>query len=94
MPRAKQYVATVAALENKRIAPAGVKRLGVSIQNTGLNPGRYRFENAVQLDGGDVTLVPGAKDDYLIPGSCPADAINLYSVLGTTFAIIEILEGQ
>jgi hypothetical protein len=92
MPRAKQYVTVAAAATPKRVSPAGVGRLGLIIQNTGVNPCLYRFENEVQEDGGDIEILANEKHEYLIPGSCPADALNFLSALGTTLAIVEILE--
>jgi hypothetical protein len=95
MPAAKQYVVIVAAGDvNNRITPAGARRIGIVIQNTGVNPCVYRWENAVQLDGGDIEMAAGGKDEYLIPETCPQEALNFSSTLGTTVAVVEILEGR
>lgn len=57
------------------------------IQNTGINAGTFRFENSVQNDGGDVVLA--SFDSVKFDVDCPIEALNLYSTLGTTFAVIE-----
>jgi hypothetical protein len=93
MPAAKQYVVVIgAAADSVRITPAGVARIGISIQNTGLNPCLYRWDNAVQQDGGDMELAVNEKHDFLFPATCPQQALNFFSTLGTTVAVIEILE--
>lgn len=95
MAKAKQYVVIVAPGDiNNRITPAGAKRIGIIIQNTGVNPCVYRWENAVQLDQGDIELAAGGMDRYLIPETCPEQALNFSSTLGTTVAVVEIMEGQ
>lgn len=87
---AKQYVGRVGAGARSRLAPVNPKRNLLYIQNTGVNAGLFRFENDVQLDGGDILLASGAF--VLFDVACPIDAINIYSLLGTTFAIIEGME--
>lgn len=67
--------------------PANKRRIFLQIQNTGVNPVLFRFENAVQRDGGDLVLTGGATLTYTNP--CPVERLNYLSLLGTTVAVIE-----
>lgn len=61
----------------------------LEIQNTGANPGFYHFKEAVQGDGSDFTLAAGAVKTFDQSDTCPTEALNLGSTLGTTWAILE-----
>jgi len=96
MPVAKHYVGAAAAgAISRRIASAVADRIGLVIQNTGLNPGNIRFENENNpANGGDFTLVPGEFLHFPIPETCPREAVNIISELGTTFSILETVKDR
>lgn len=87
---AKQYNVIVPAGQRVSVTPAGARRVLLEIQNTGANEVKYRWENAVQNDGGDFLLAPRERIIYREP--CPVAALNLYSVAGSTVAILEVTE--
>lgn len=87
--RLKQYQVAVAA-SSSRAVPYTAMRSFLSIQNTGANPGRVRFGQSVQNDGGDIVLAAfEILPPFQIPETCPKEAINFSSDLGTTFAVLE-----
>lgn len=73
-----------------RVAPASADRTFFTIQNTGANPGLLRFGEPCKGDGSDIVFAinspPMVWDQA---DTCPVEAINLASVLGTTWAIAE-----
>ncbi len=92
-PKLKQYAVTCAAGQAQRPSPAVGQRILLSIQNTGLNPGLVRFGGDVRQDGGDMTLIAGAFSPLFDQvETCPNDSLNFFSVAGTTFSVIEIVE--
>jgi len=93
LPKLKQYSVICAANQAQRPAPAVGSRILLSIQNTGANPGLVRFGNDVRGDGGDMALGAGGFSPLFDkPETCPNDALNFFSALGTTFSVIEIVE--
>ena len=94
-PQLKQYVVVCAAGQAQRPAPAVGSRILLSIQNTGVNPGLVRLGNDVRGDGGDMSLVAGQFSPLFDQAeTCPNDALNFYSVAGTTFSVIEMVVPQ
>lgn len=89
----KQYPVTMVAGQSViGVTPARspndkVQRTYLMIQNTAGNPAQGRWENAVQLDGGDFTIAPFATMEFKHP--CPRERLSVFSVLGTTLAIVE-----
>lgn len=84
----KQYVVTLAAgVSLVGSTPANKRRLFLELQNTGANPAYFRFENSVQLDGGDFVIAPFEVRTYYYP--CPIERLNYLSPLGTSLAVIE-----
>lgn len=75
------------------VIPANPKRVLLVIQNTGVNPGRFRFEQPVQNDAGDQVLASMERVILDNPDTCPAEGVNFLSDLGTTFAVIETTAG-
>lgn len=93
----KQYVVRMAAGDNQTgVAPSvngvsGATRVGLSIQNTGINPGTYKWESPIGSttpDAGAFLLAAGEKHDWIAP-NCPQERLSCQSTLGTTFAIAE-----
>lgn len=86
-------VATVLALieanGSKRVAPAAPDRTLLLIQNTGANPGLLRFSESCKGDGSDLVIAVGSFWLWDQADTCPVEAVNLASVLGTTWAILE-----
>jgi hypothetical protein len=98
-PRTKQYRGVSAAGSNtpttsKRISPNTPNRLMLTIQNTGANPGLLHFSEPVQGDGSDILFAVGQILIFDQPGTCPTEAINVGSTLGTTWALLEQVQGQ
>jgi hypothetical protein len=89
----KQYGALAAAgADPKRVASHTPNRRALHIQNTGVNPGSIRFENPNDpADGGDFVLVPGERLGFWTSDTCPREAVNVQSTLGTTFAFLETI---
>lgn len=75
-----------------RGAPQTPGRVALWIQNTGANPGLVQFKNNIQGDGSDFTLNAGAFFPTDLSNPCPTEAINFGSILGTTFAVLELVE--
>lgn len=99
----KQYravsIATAAAgfpAASKRLSPqtdsATATRVSLIVQNTGANPGLVHFAEQVQADGSDIVLGAGERLEYKDARTTPREALNLGSILGTTWAIIEGVE--
>lgn len=88
--RTQQYSVTCPAGELVTgVSPHVPKRVLLVIQNTGANPGLFRIEKQVQLDGGDYVIAAGAELRFVEPENCPSESLNFYSALGTTFAVFE-----
>lgn len=95
--RAKHYVARLTAgasivgISAAKQSQSGKARNFLALQNTGLNPVLFRFEEAVLLDGSDFQISP--NDPILIfSDPCPDGRLSVYSALGSTLAIIEGFE--
>lgn len=84
----KQYGLDATA-RNERIAPQTPGRLLLVIQNTGANPLLVRFMSDAREDGFDFEIAAGAMLQFDNPETCPEEAINLMSPLGTTAAVLE-----
>jgi hypothetical protein len=95
--RTKQYLVVTTAGAgaltgpNVRPAPAGPVRVSLLIQNTGANPGLFRFDGAVRNDGSDITVAAGAfLPIFWSEGTaCPNESLNFASLLATKWAVIE-----
>lgn len=72
-----------------RVVPGNPERTMLVIQNTGANAGLVRFEEPVQGDGGDILFEAGSGLVWDRAATCPEAAINVGSLLGTTFSITE-----
>jgi hypothetical protein len=96
--KAVSIAATVAAFPtaSKRVSPQTdsptAVRVSLIIQNTGVNPGFLHFAENVQADGSDIVLAPDERLEWKDRDTTPREAINLGSILGTTWAIIEGVE--
>lgn len=88
--RNKHYpLATAAGGGSSRPLPANDKRVSIAIQNTGTNPGQYRFGDSNQGPGPDFTLIAGGFVKWDQADTCPTEGLNLSSVLATTWAVME-----
>lgn len=89
--RTKQYlVASPAAGPSTSPGPMVPNRATLRFQNTGANPGLFRFGGATRGDGSDLTVAAGATVSYDQDAStCPKESLNFSSVAGTTWAVIE-----
>lgn len=87
----KQYqVICEPAGESKSPGPAVPERRYLVIQNTGANPGRFRFGGPVRGDGGDMLFSAGQVQILSpAPDLCPTDSLNFQSAAGTTWAVLE-----
>ena len=72
-----------------RVTPENPRRTMLFIQNTGTNAGLVRFEEPIQGDGSDMLFVGGSGILWDRADTVPQSAINVGSLLGTTFAVIE-----
>lgn len=82
--------ASIEATGSKRVAPGNPNRTLLLIQNTGANPGFLRFSEACKGDGSDILLAAGSAPlVWDQADTCPVEAVNLASILGTTWAINE-----
>lgn len=91
---AKTYtVVTPAAVTNAAPVPQNPKRLAIRIQNTGANAGLARFGGPVQTNGSDMLFAAGASEKWDQEGTFPLESINFYSLLGTTWSVVEVVEG-
>lgn len=81
---------------SKRISPQTDSptsvRVSLIIQNTGVNPGFLHFAEDVQGDGSDLVLAAGEVREWKDARTTPREAVNVASVLGTTWAVIEGVE--
>lgn len=92
MPASKQYSAILTANQARiGIFPANDRRVGLIIQNTGVNPVLLRFENEVQQDGGDFELAAGESLTWT-DRFAPIERLSALSILGTTLAIMETIQ--
>lgn len=90
----KQYVVIAQAATDVKPTPAVKSRIMLQIQNTGTNPGLVRFGGPVRRDGGDMLLAAGQFSPLFDrQETCPNDSLSFYSTAGTTFSVIEIVEG-
>lgn len=87
----KQYrFNLVAAAASLRVSPYAPRRTFLLIQNTGVNPALVHFGEPIQGGGGDLVLAANEKlGPFFIPASCPSEAINVQSDLGTTITLLE-----
>lgn len=84
----KQFLVRSNALEFVTgILANNPKRNFLELQNTGVNPVLYRFNERVQLDGSDRVLGAGEVFTYKEP--CPIERLSFYSVAGTMIAVLE-----
>lgn len=74
---------------SKRVAPLNPNRTHLTLQNTGANPGVLRFSEPVRGDGSDILINTAQILVFDQADTCPVEAINLGSALGTTWAIVE-----
>lgn len=72
-----------------RVAPNNPNRTLITIQNTGANPGLLRWGEPCKGDGSDQVIAAGQDKTYDQADTCPVEAINLASIAGTTWAIVE-----
>jgi hypothetical protein len=95
-PVNKPYnVTSVAAAPSQQPVPANPKRVSLIIQNTGANVGYVRFGTSTQGVGLDFEWTAGFLLKWDQADTCPKEGINLSSVAGTTWAIMEgIWPGQ
>lgn len=75
--------------ESERVAPLAPNRTLLVVQNTGANPGLLRFGEPCKGDGTDLVVAAGAFVSWDQADTCPVEAINLVSILGTSWAILE-----
>lgn len=88
--RNKTYpLATAAGGVSVRPLPSNPNRVSLIIQNTGANPGQVRFAEPNQGVGADMLWVAGFLFKWDQADNCPTEAINLSSVLATTWVIVE-----
>lgn len=88
--KTKQYLIGMANGQKiTGFSPQNDYRVSLTIQNTGIGTALIRFDNDVQLDGGDLLLLPGQLMQWNDPNTCPRERLNSYSVDGTTLAVIE-----
>jgi hypothetical protein len=71
--------------------PTNPRRLGLMIQNTGLNPGFCRFGAPVTGNGSDLLFAPGAVIKWDQSDTVPLESINLASIAGTTWCLMETI---
>lgn len=91
--RTKQYgVTSLAAAESKKPGPAVLSRRYLMVQNTGANPGLFRFDGACRNDGSDLLFAAGAGVIFSTDNVCPTESLNFFSTLGTTWTVIEGVE--
>lgn len=74
---------------SQRVSPANDLRTLLVIENTGANPGLVHFKEQVQGDGSDFLVAAGGFLNYQQSDTCPTEAVNIGSTLGTTWAILE-----
>lgn len=91
----KTYTVVTAALDTKTApVPANPKRLAVRIQNTGGSAGLARFGGPVQANGSDMLFAAGASEKWDQQGTFPLESLNFYSLGGTTWSVVEVVEGS
>jgi hypothetical protein len=96
-PRTKTYLVKVAAGVNPTTppVPTNPRRVGLFIQNTGGTPGLMRFADPVKGDGSDIAVAAGAiLPPWTQADTTPREAINFFSQNGTTFCVMETVEGD
>ena len=89
--KTKQYlVLTLAGAPSVSPGPAVPERRYLKIQNTGANPGRFRFGGATRADGSDMTFAAGQVETFHTgDGLCPSESLNFSSAAATSWAVIE-----
>jgi len=90
--KTKQYIVVCGAgVANVSPGPAVPERRYLIIQNTGANPGRFRFGGAVRNDGGDYVFAAGQREIFHSgDGLCPSESLNFSGLaVATTFSVIE-----
>lgn len=91
--RTKQYgIVSTAAATSVRPGPAVPNRRYLMIQNTGANPGLFRFGGSTRGDGSDMLFAAGTGVILSTESVCPIEDLNFSSVLGTTWSVIEGVE--
>jgi hypothetical protein len=74
--------------------PTNPRRIALVIQNTGAAPGLVRFGDTVKNDGSDLLLAAGMfAPPWQTPETTPIESINFFSQNGTTFAVLETVQG-
>lgn len=96
-PRTKTYLVKAAAgiAPTTPPVPTNPRRIALLIQNTGQSPGLVRFSDPVKNDGSDIMVAAGVILPPWTQGdTTPREAINFFSAIGTTFAVMETVEGD
>lgn len=92
----KAYEAIIAAQTASQPTfqiPANEKRSGLYLLNTGGNAARIAFGEEASASTG----IPFASNQSIFwqnPQGCPKSFVSFFSVLGTTFSVIEVTDNR